>query len=128
VKLDLDMLATVPDDPPAAGPDRALDPDPSFAADADADVDVARPTESPINGHITAAATIRPILLPDSNRRTLGGSAGLAVVTEGDRSVEGAGGADRTGVVAPEFPTTFGADVALETGRAGRVSGGLVSS
>jgi hypothetical protein len=28
VKLDLDTLATVPDDPPAAGPDRALDPPP----------------------------------------------------------------------------------------------------
>ena len=28
VKLDLDTLVTVPDDPPAAGPDRALDPRP----------------------------------------------------------------------------------------------------
>jgi hypothetical protein len=26
VKLDVDALLTVPDDPPAAGPDRALDP------------------------------------------------------------------------------------------------------
>jgi hypothetical protein len=26
VKLDVDTLSTVPDDPPAAGPDRALDP------------------------------------------------------------------------------------------------------
>jgi hypothetical protein len=26
VKLDLETLVTVPDDPPAAGPDRALDP------------------------------------------------------------------------------------------------------
>jgi hypothetical protein len=26
VKLDLETLSTVPDDPPAAGPDRALDP------------------------------------------------------------------------------------------------------
>jgi hypothetical protein len=26
VKLDVDTLATVPDDPPEAGPDRALDP------------------------------------------------------------------------------------------------------
>jgi hypothetical protein len=31
VKLDVDMLLTVPDAPPAAGPDRALD-DPAFAA------------------------------------------------------------------------------------------------
>jgi hypothetical protein len=28
VKLDLETLSTVPDDPPAAGPDRALDPRP----------------------------------------------------------------------------------------------------
>jgi hypothetical protein len=28
VKLDVDTLSTVPDDPPAAGPDRALDPPP----------------------------------------------------------------------------------------------------
>jgi hypothetical protein len=28
VKLDLDTLSTVPDAPPAAGPDRALDPPP----------------------------------------------------------------------------------------------------
>jgi hypothetical protein len=29
VKLELDTLSTVPDDPPAAGPDRALDPLPA---------------------------------------------------------------------------------------------------
>jgi hypothetical protein len=29
VKPDLDTLVTVPDDPPAAGPDRALDPPPT---------------------------------------------------------------------------------------------------
>ena len=28
VKPDVDRLLTVPDDPPAAGPDRALDPPP----------------------------------------------------------------------------------------------------
>jgi hypothetical protein len=118
----LDTLATVPDDPPAAGPDRALDPDPSFAADAE--VDVARPMDSPITGHITAAATIRPIFLLDSNRRTLGRRAFLAVVTEGDQSGEGAG--RRLVVVAPEFSANAGADVALETGRAGRSWGGLL--
>jgi hypothetical protein len=31
VKLDVDTLATVPDEPPAAGPDRALDPPPPAA-------------------------------------------------------------------------------------------------
>jgi hypothetical protein len=29
VNFDVDTLVTVPDDPPAAGPDRALDPPPS---------------------------------------------------------------------------------------------------
>jgi hypothetical protein len=73
-----------------------LDPDPSFAADAE--VDVARPTESPITGHITAAVTIRPIFLLDSNRRVL----------------------DRL-----ELPPAAGADVALHMRRAGRGSCGL---
>jgi len=31
VKLDVDMLLTVPDAPPEAGPDRALDPPPAVA-------------------------------------------------------------------------------------------------
>jgi hypothetical protein len=35
VKLDADTLSTVPDDPPAAGPDRALDPPPPPAGFAD---------------------------------------------------------------------------------------------
>jgi hypothetical protein len=35
VKLDVDMLSTVPDAPPAAGPDRALDPRPPSAGRAD---------------------------------------------------------------------------------------------
>jgi hypothetical protein len=73
-----------------------LDPDPSCAADAE--VDVARPTESAITGHITAAATIRPIFLLDSNRRTLG---------------------------LPELSATDGSELALDTGRG---SLGLVSS
>jgi hypothetical protein len=45
VKLDLDTLSTVPDDPPAAGPDRALDPPPRpgwpTAAEGDVAVDTA---------------------------------------------------------------------------------------
>jgi hypothetical protein len=44
--------------------------------------------ESPITGHITAAATIRPIFLLDCNRRTLG---------------------------LPELPATDGSGVALDT-------------
>jgi hypothetical protein len=40
VKLDLDTLSTVPDDPPAAGPDRALDLAPRATASPDvAEVD-----------------------------------------------------------------------------------------
>ena len=107
-KLDLETLVTVPDDPPAAGPDRALDPPPpgpGCPAVAEGDVavaegDVAQPAETPITAHISAAAAIRPLLLFGSNRRTLGRRAWLAMVT----------------------------DVALETGRAGRVSWGLVGS
>jgi hypothetical protein len=40
VKLDVETLLTVPDDPPAAGPDRALDPPPPGTCRADiAEVD-----------------------------------------------------------------------------------------
>jgi hypothetical protein len=123
VNLDLDTLLTVPDDPPAAGPDRALDPVPSWAAEAG--VDPARPTESPITGHITVAATIRPILLLDGNRLTSDRRACLALVSETDRSDRGAADA---GVVTPECPVTGGAGIAPEAGRAGRVSGGILRS
>ena len=60
VKPDLDTLPTVPEDPPAAGPDRALDPAPPSGAPpewllgagcaAEAEGEVARPTESPAAG------------------------------------------------------------------------------
>jgi len=70
VKPDLDMLVTVPDDPPAAGPDRASDPPPAapggpaaWALDtgcaADAAGEARRPTESPMMGTTIAAATMR---------------------------------------------------------------------
>jgi hypothetical protein len=39
---------------------------------AAAEGDVARPTESPITAHVSAAATIHPLLLFDTNRRALG--------------------------------------------------------
>jgi hypothetical protein len=71
VKLDVDTLATVPADPPAAGPDRALEPPPPAAprpnpgrpdvAEGDAAVvegEVAQPAEAPITAHVSAAATI----------------------------------------------------------------------
>jgi hypothetical protein len=41
VKLDADTLSTVPDDPPAAGPDRALDPPPRAGCPDVAEPDVA---------------------------------------------------------------------------------------
>jgi hypothetical protein len=42
VKLDSETLSTLPDDPPAAGPDRAFDPPPRAAGRADvAEADVA---------------------------------------------------------------------------------------
>jgi hypothetical protein len=72
VKLDADMLPTVPDAPPEAGPDRALDPPPPDPAPpAVAEGDMARATQSPITTHSSAAATIHPLLLLDSNRRSL---------------------------------------------------------
>jgi hypothetical protein len=140
VKLDVDTLSTVPDAPPAAGPDRALDPPVGDVAVAVGDVavaegdvavavgDVAQPAESPITAHISAAAAIRPLLLFDSNRRTLGRHAWLAMVTEADESGEEAGGGGGAAPAPPELPATGGPDVALETGRAGRVSWGLVGS
>jgi hypothetical protein len=84
VKLDVDTLSTVPAAPPAAGPDRALDPPPPDVAVAEGDVavaegdvavaegDVAQAPASPITAHISAAAAIRPLLLFPSNRRILG--------------------------------------------------------
>jgi hypothetical protein len=89
VKLDVDTLPTVPDAPPEAGPDRALDPappDPGLAATpllgtgapAAVEGDVARTAESPIAAHTSAAVTIQLIRF-DSSRRTLSQRARLAV-------------------------------------------------
>jgi hypothetical protein len=165
VKLDVDRLSIVPDAPPAAGPDRALDPPEGDVAVAEGDVavaegegdvavaegegdvavaegdvavaegdvavaegDVAQPAASPITAHISAAAAIRPLLLSDSNRRTLGRRAWPAKVTEADESGEDAGGGGGASPAPPELPATGGRDVALETGRAGRVSWTLVGS
>jgi hypothetical protein len=141
VKLDVDTLPTVPDAPPEAGPDRALDPPPPDprppgvplpAAVAEGDVavaeDVPQAAESPITAHISTAAMIHPLLLFDSNRLTPGRRSCLAMVTETDQSGEDAGGGGGAAPVPPELPATGGPDVALETGRAGTVSWGLVGS
>ena len=43
VKPDVDTLSTVPDDPPAAGPDRALDPAPPDLGPLEAAADALMP-------------------------------------------------------------------------------------
>jgi hypothetical protein len=116
VKLDVDTLSTVPDAPPAAGPDRGPPGDAEGdAAGAEGDVaaaedDVAQAAESPTTAHISAAATL---LLFDGNRRTLGRRACSAMVTEADQSGEDADGVDGAAPAATELPATDGPDVAL---------------
>jgi hypothetical protein len=118
----------VPADPPAAGPDRALDPPaaprpgpgrPGVAegdvavADGDvavADGDVAHPAESPITAHIGATATIHPLLLFDGDRRPFGRRACSAKVDLSGQDADGGAGA---APVAPELPATDGPDDAL---------------
>jgi hypothetical protein len=87
VKPDADTVLTVPDDPPAAGPDRALDPPPRAAPapppacpdaaaedlavdgddDAVAEGDVEQ-ADSPTTAPVTAAATAHLLFRFDSNR------------------------------------------------------------
>jgi hypothetical protein len=78
VKLDMDMLPTVPAAPPAAGPDRALDPPPP-AAVGEGDVavteDVPQAADSPITADVSAAAMIHRLLPFNSNRPPLDGVA-----------------------------------------------------
>lgn len=136
MKLDGDTLSTVPDDPPAAGPDRALDappPDPvppatplavvGTAGAAVVEWDAARPTESPSTAHISAAATaIHRRLLLASNRRILGLRACSAVGEEADQSGEEAGGGGGVVPVPPELPAADGSEVVFDAGRPERVS------
>jgi hypothetical protein len=125
VKLDVDTLATVPTDPPAAGPDLALDPPPAAAplpgpgcpdvAEADvatvAEGDAAQPAESPITAHIGAAPTIHALFRFDSRTR---GRRGCSVMdTDADKSGEDADGGGDASPAAPELPATDGPDVAL---------------
>ena len=65
-----------------------------------------------------AAITIHRLLLFDSNRRSLGRRAGLAMVIEADEFGEDAGGGGGAAPAPPELPATDGPDVALDTGRA----------
>jgi hypothetical protein len=106
VKLGVVTPSTAPDDPPSDGADRTLDPplpgpgapdcatgaaavDEGAAAVAEGDVE--QPAASPITPISAPAAIQRPFLF-DSNRRTFGPRACLAVVTEADASDEDAGG------------------------------------
>jgi hypothetical protein len=124
VKLDVDTLPTVPDAPPAAGPDRALDPLPAAVVEvlppavvegavaAGEDVPHAA---SPITPPINAAAMIHWPLLFDNDRRTVGRTGSLAMLTEavesGEDSREGGGA-----VPLPlGLPSTGGPGAALET-------------
>jgi hypothetical protein len=122
VKADEDTPVTVPDAPPAAGPDRALDPPPpdpeppadpppaagcpvvvdDDAAGADGDVgvaeeDVPSPTETPITALSTAAATIHMLFLFDSHRR-VAGRRGSTAGTEAEGPGNDAGGGGPPGV------------------------------
>src|ERR1700735_3484451 len=101
VKPELDTLVTVPDDPPAAGPERAFDPPPAApgawalvaGCAADATEDAMRPPDQPSMGTNIAVATMRrhPFLV--STRRTFGLRPCMAVgrlvvlATDGARSV-----------------------------------------
>jgi hypothetical protein len=107
VKLDVDTVPTVPDAPPAAGPDRALDAPPAAPlpwrpadAEAEAEGDVvvddgdeavvvaeaAQPAKSPITAHTAPAVSH---LRFDSNRRTLGRRSCLATITGADGGLVG---------------------------------------
>ena len=85
-----DPVATVPDAPPSAGAERALD-GPVEEAEATsctavADAEVAALTGSPTAAHINAAAAIRPLLLYARNLLALRLRACLPAGTQAARS------------------------------------------
>jgi hypothetical protein len=104
VMTDLETLVTVPDDPPAAGPDRALDPPPREAGlpagrlldvddEADAGADSISPTESAVIGTNSAAAMMLRHFILVSNGRGLARRTSLVVGTEAVLSGEPGGAA-----------------------------------
>jgi hypothetical protein len=140
VKLEVDRLSTVPDAPPEAGPERALDPPlpaapggpggPAVVAVAEGEVavvadEVVQAAESPITALISAAPTIH--LLLDGNRHAVAHRACLAMVAEAEESDDDGEWADGA-APAPELPATGGPNGALDTGQAGRLSGVFVGS
>jgi hypothetical protein len=99
VKLDVDTVATVPDAPPAAGPDRALDPPPPDP----------KPPPEPA-----------PVAVG------VGEVAGVVDVPQADTAITTPSSPAAT--IHRLFRFDGGLDVALETGRAGKASWGLVGS
>jgi hypothetical protein len=127
VKFDVDTLPTVPEAPPEAGPDRALDPPPPNPGplatpllDAGlpdgAEGDMARPMDSPITAHISAAATIQPLIRFDSTRHIAGRRACAAMVTGADGPGEDAGGGGGCAPSEPELTASDGPELALGAG------------
>ncbi len=131
VKPDLDTLLTVPDEPPAAGPERALDPPPTNRGPpagtlldvdgaADAGEDSTRPRESPMMGTNSVAATMVRHFFFVSNGRTLARGTNLVVGIEADRSAKDEGGESAS---APALlAAAEGPDVVFGAGRLGRWS------
>lgn len=64
MKPSVDTLATVPADPPEAGPDRAFDPLPAVVAEGDVAIadGVPQAAASPITADISTAAMIHRLL------------------------------------------------------------------
>jgi hypothetical protein len=118
-KPDVDTLPTLPDDPPAAGPDRALDPAapdpeptplPGAGCPAVGEEEVAKTMDAAITAHKSAAATTHRLIRLDTSRRSHGRRACSGMVTEVEPPASGWPG----GV--------------LDTGRAGGGSWELVGS
>jgi hypothetical protein len=135
---------TVPDAPPAAGPDRALDPPPpgpippaalpgadcpavegGVVAVADeevpvADEELARPNESPVTEQTSTTPRIQTLLLFASSRCTLGQRSCSSV----DAAADWSGGGFDGEVGGATAPATGCSDAALDTGRLEKISSG----
>lgn len=106
VKPDVETLLTLPDDPPEAGPDRALElaapgpllPEPEGFVAAELDVDAPHAAQSPIAAHISARAIIRSLRL-DGSQRVLGPFACVALVTGADGPMSAMAGHQRRRLV-----------------------------
>jgi hypothetical protein len=136
VKLDEEMLWTVPEAPPAAGPDRALGA-PLLAVPAVmllvevtgcASVEwvVASTMERPITAEITAAAATSQRRL--GTRRPLDRLACSAVGGEAGQSGDEAGGGGGVAAYPLSLAASDGSDTGIDTGRVDGVSSGVVDS